>query len=109
MMFLHRTVSISVPVLALGVLAAAPAQAAAVKTHGCLTEAEIREEVSAKRVIPQVAALRTARSQVGGEAVRARLCRSDGGLVYSITALKRDGKVVRVFVDAASGRIVAEN
>ncbi|MCP8937734.1 PepSY domain-containing protein [Alsobacter sp. SYSU M60028] len=93
----------------LALIAAQGAEAASAgKTHGCLNEAEIREEVAAKRVIAQVAALRAARSQVGGEAVRARLCRSDAGLVYSITALKRDGKVVRVLVDATSGRIVAE-
>ena len=72
---------------------------------GCLSEAEIREEVSAKRVVPQVTALRAARVAAGGEAVRARLCRGEDGLVYAITALKRDGKVVRVLVDAASGRV----
>src|SRR3954454_1387423 len=65
----------------------------------CLTEAEIRDEGSAKRVVPQVTALRAARSSTGGDAVRARLCRGESGLVYSITALKRDGKVVRVLVD----------
>jgi uncharacterized membrane protein YkoI len=79
------------------------------KVAACLTEAEIREEVAAKRVVPQVTALRAARSSAGGDAVRARLCRGDAGLVYTITALKRDGKVVRVLVDAASGRVVAEN
>ncbi len=66
------------------------------KVGACLTEAEIREEVAARRVVPQVAALRAARAAAGGEAVRARLCRGEAGLVYSITALKRDGKVVRV-------------
>src|SRR5947209_8626633 len=69
---------------------AAPAKAA------CLSEAEIREEVAAKRVIAQVAALRAARAAGGGEAVRARLCHGEKGLVYAITSLKRDGKVLRI-------------
>ncbi|MFO1149269.1 MAG: hypothetical protein U1E62_12920 [Alsobacter sp.] len=75
----------------------------------CLSEAEIREEVAAKRVIAQVAALRAARAAGGGEAVRARLCNGEKGLVYVITSLKRDGKVLRIDVDAATGRIVERN
>jgi uncharacterized membrane protein YkoI len=77
------------------------------KLVGCLGESEIREEVAAKRVVPQVMALRAARGALGGEAVRARLCRHDGGLVYAITALRRDGRVVRVYVDAQTGKVMA--
>jgi uncharacterized membrane protein YkoI len=77
--------------------------------RACLSEAEIREEVAAKRVIAQVAALRAARAAGGGEAVRARLCRGEKGLVYAITSLKRDGKVLRIDVDAVTGRIVERN
>lgn len=75
----------------------------------CLTQDEIREEVAQRRVVSQVAALRVARTQIGGEAVRARLCRNETGLVYVITALKRDGKVIRVIVDAPSGKVVGQN
>lgn len=75
----------------------------------CLSEAEIREEVAAKRIIPQVAALRAARAASGGEAVRARVCRGEAGLVYAITSLKRDGKVLRIELDAATGRLVERN
>jgi hypothetical protein len=75
----------------------------------CLSEAEIREEVTAKRIIPQVAALRAARAAGGGEAVRARVCRGEEGLVYAITSLKRDGKVLRIELDAATGHLVERN
>lgn len=75
----------------------------------CLTADEIREEVSQRRVVTQVTALRAARSQIGGEAVRARLCRRETGLVYVITSLKRDGKVIRVLVDAPSGKVIGPN
>jgi uncharacterized membrane protein YkoI len=83
-----------------------PAATAARAQDGCLTQDEIREEVAQRRVVTQVTALRVARSHIGGEAVRARLCRGENGLVYVITALKRDGKVIRVLVDAQSGKLV---
>jgi uncharacterized iron-regulated membrane protein len=92
-----------------GVSAVAASESSVPKLIGCLDQHEIREEVAAKRVVSQVVALRAARGALGGEAVRARLCRVDGGLVYAITALKRDGKVVRVYVDAQTGKVMASN
>jgi hypothetical protein len=79
------------------------------KASRCLTEAEIREEVAAKRIIAQVVALRAARAAGGGEAVKARVCRGENGLVYAITSLKRDGKVLRIDIDAATGKLVERN
>jgi uncharacterized membrane protein YkoI len=79
------------------------------RRSGCLNEAEIRDEVAARRIVTQVAALRAARAAAGGEAVRARLCHGEDGLVYAITALKRDGKVLRIDVDAATGRVIDRN
>jgi uncharacterized membrane protein YkoI len=102
------TSSIRALLLLLAIIAAAPtlADGKVPALSGCLNESEIREEVAARRVVPQVAALRAARASLGGEAVRARLCRHEGGMVYAITALRRDGKVVRVFVDALSGKVM---
>lgn len=79
------------------------------RRSGCLNEAEIRDEVAARRIVTQMAALRAARAAAGGEAVRARLCHGEDGLVYAITALKRDGKVLRIDVDAATGRVIDRN
>ena len=81
-------------------------QAQTAQPSGCLTDSEIREEVQAKRVVPQLTALRAARAKMGGEAVRARLCREGDNLFYHITALRRDGRVVRVVVDAATGKVL---
>ena len=94
--------------LALATLAWATVDGAAAADR-CRTQDEIREEVAQRRVVSQVAALRVARTQMGGEAVRARLCRTETGLVYIITSLKRDGKVIRVIVDAPSGKVVGQN
>lgn len=74
----------------------------------CLSDAELREEVAAKRALPQAEALRLARGAVAADPVRARLCRRDGVLVYVITALAKDGKVTRLTLDAASGKVLGQ-
>ncbi|PSC04512.1 hypothetical protein SLNSH_13535 [Alsobacter soli] len=108
--FHHLFVAACIAALAPAVSASAPAAEPLVpKLSGCLDQHEIREEVAAKRVVSQVVALRAARGALGGEAVRARLCRNESGLVYAITALKRDGKVVRVYVDAQTGKVMASH
>jgi uncharacterized membrane protein YkoI len=107
-MSIVRLAAVVVPCLVF----AAPAAVAQARPAGamvCLRESEIREEVAAKRVVRQVIALRAAGAAIGGEAVRARLCRQEDGLVYVITVLRRDGKVKRVTVDAASGKVAGTN
>jgi uncharacterized membrane protein YkoI len=74
----------------------------------CLSDSELRDEIAAKRAIPQASALRAARSAVSAEPVRARLCRRDGALVYVITALAKDGKVTRITLDAETGRVIGQ-
>lgn len=75
-------------------------------SRACLTAPEIRDAVQEKRVVSQLTALRAARGAVAGDAVRAHLCRKDGGLVYAITVLKKDGKVSRVLVDGPTGKVI---
>lgn len=77
-------------------------------TQTCLSDSELRDAVSAKRAIPQPAALRAARSAVPAEPVRARLCHRDGALVYVITALAKDGKVTRITLEAETGRVIGQ-
>lgn len=108
----------SVPVLVLVALSAFPAaagpeQPVLVVANGkvpqtCLSDDELRDEIAARRAIPQGAALRAARAAVPADPVRARLCRRDGALVYVITALAKDGKVTRITLDAETGRVVGQ-
>jgi uncharacterized membrane protein YkoI len=71
----------------------------------CLDQKATREAVASGRVVAPAVALKAARAASGGEAVRARLCHSDSRLVYVVTSLRRDGRVRRIHVDAASGRV----
>jgi uncharacterized membrane protein YkoI len=100
MRFAHRFA-----IAALTILLLAPARAAEV-AHACLDQKERRAEIESGRVVRLDTALRAARSKMPGTLVRARLCRSNDGLVYVLTVLARDGKVARLTVDAVKGTLV---
>jgi uncharacterized membrane protein YkoI len=76
----------------------------------CLSREEHQSLVASKQALPAAQAIRTARSvQPNSEILRARLCRSGERMYYRVTLLRRDGKVVPVMVEAASGRLIADN
>ena len=90
-----------------GALAPAPAPREPMnRGDDCLAPADLREAVAEKRVVPPIAAIRAARQVVPrAEIQRASLCRHAEGLVYLLTALRRDGQFVHVMVDAQSGQV----
>jgi hypothetical protein len=75
----------------------------------CLSPADMRVEVGERRVIAPVAAIRAARTVIPrAEIQRASLCRHEDGLVYMLTALRRDGHFVHVIVDARTGKVAGQ-
>ncbi|UMY18566.1 hypothetical protein MMB17_04345 [Methylobacterium organophilum] len=79
------------------------------KGDDCLSPADLREAVADKRVVAPIAAIRAARQVIPrAEIQRATLCRHDQGLVYLLTALRRDGQFVKVMVDAQSGQVAGQ-
>jgi hypothetical protein len=72
----------------------------------CLSDAELRDLVNSGQIVPQIYAFRTARTQTGGEVVRASLCPKEAGLVYMITTLTKDGKLSLIDINAVTGRPV---
>ena len=89
-------------IAALIILSVSPVRAA-VLGQACLDQKERRAEIESGRVVRLDAAMRVARNKMPGTVVRARLCRSNDGLVYVLTVLARDGKVTRLTVDAVKG------
>jgi len=93
---------------------AAPVRAAdgppahAAHHHGtCLSKAEQRAAVASHEAISLAQAIRVLRSHgKHAEVVRARLCRRDEHLVYVLTLLSHNGKVIRTSVDAANGTLL---
>jgi uncharacterized membrane protein YkoI len=98
------------PALLLGLLATA--LAGVVQAQGstapadCLAPREIHQASEEHRLVAPDAAVGTARHAVqGGDVLRASLCRDGQGLVYVIVALRKDGRVVQVTIDAPSGKL----
>jgi uncharacterized membrane protein YkoI len=90
--------------LAIGIAALMPGIAAAAERKACLTPEERQAVFTARKAVPLARAMRMVRTKLGGEVVKARLCRQERGLVYVLTVLARDGKVTQARVDAADGR-----
>ena len=89
-------------------ITARPAAAADHPHRACLTKGEQRAAVASHRAISLGRAIGSAhRHGRHGEALRARLCRHGDRLVYVLTLLARNGKVVRVTVDAANGGVIS--
>lgn len=76
--------------------------------HGrvCYNQAETRDKIAQRRLTDPVSATRAGRAE--GEALRTRLCRwKQDELVYEVYVLRRDGRIVRLYIDAQSGQSVA--
>lgn len=71
----------------------------------CFNPAETREKIAAHRLAEPFRALRMGRLQ--GEALRAKLCRwKPDEFVYEIAILRRDGRVVHLYMNALNGQSV---
>jgi uncharacterized membrane protein YkoI len=95
------------------VMACASGRAAEADEHApaakpiCLSAAETREEVKSRRLLEPFVALKTAAAQRKAEALSARLCHTGDEFIYEITLLHRDGRLVHVEMEAATGKVVA--
>jgi uncharacterized membrane protein YkoI len=91
----------------------AAAKAAEAELHAvaakpvCLNAAETRDIVKSRRLLEPFAALKSAGAQRKAEALSARLCRAGDDFIYEITLLHRDGRLVHVEMEAASGKIAS--
>lgn len=93
-------------ILALVTAAASPVVTAdSAPPISCLSAQETREAVSDGKVMQPTAASRHAREAAPGEVLRIRLCRQGDEFVYVVTTMKRNGRVARVTLDGASGKV----
>ena len=80
---------------------------AVVAKPACLNAAETRDMVKSHRLLEPFAALKFAGAQRKAEALSARLCRTGDDFVYEITLLHRDGRLMHVEMEAATGKIAS--
>lgn len=69
----------------------------------CLSARDARAAVADGHAVDFARVKRSVEQATGGDVLRARLCRQDGRLVYSLTLLRPGGQVVAMWVDAANG------
>jgi uncharacterized membrane protein YkoI len=87
-------------------LLAGAGSAVAGEVEGCLSPEQRRAAIASRQAIPLGKALRAAKAHLGGEVVRARLCKEGNELVYVLTVLAHDGKVTLATVDGTSGAFI---
>jgi uncharacterized membrane protein YkoI len=74
---------------------------------GCLSSTDARHALQSAGGISLAAAVSAARSAAPGEIVDYKVCQAPSGYSYVLTVLGTDGKVVRAWVDALSGKLVS--
>ncbi len=72
----------------------------------CLPPSETREEIKTHRLLEPYTVLKSAATQFKAEALSAKLCRNGDELVYEIALLHRDGRLVHVVTNAATGKLI---
>ena len=91
---------------AIALLLAGAGSAVAGQLEGCLSQEQRRAVIASRQAIPLGKALRAAKARLGGEVVRARLCKEGSELVYVLTVLAHDGKVTLATIDGTSGAFI---
>jgi hypothetical protein len=94
-------------VVALNLAAAVPAAAATpVPERECYSAALTRERIAAHKLAEPFRLMARSANRFQAEAIGAKLCRWKEELVYEIALLRRDGRVIHVFMNAASGQLI---
>jgi uncharacterized membrane protein YkoI len=72
----------------------------------CFSTAETREKILAHGLFEPFRVMRNAASRSQAEAIGVKLCRWSEELVYEMSLLRRDGRVIQVFVNAKTGLVI---
>jgi uncharacterized membrane protein YkoI len=72
----------------------------------CFSPDETREHVKRHGLIALNDVVRSSRGALRADLISARLCETGGNMVYMIAMLGRDGKLMRLTVDARTGDLI---
>ncbi len=70
----------------------------------CFSVAQTRQKIAQHRLAEPFPLMRAESSANQADALSTRLCRNGELFLYEINLLRRDGRVIRVFIDAVSGK-----
>jgi uncharacterized membrane protein YkoI len=74
--------------------------------NACFSAEDTREHVEKHGLIALHDVVRSARGTGQADLISARLCETNGNMVYMIAMLGRDGKLLRLTVDARTGTLI---
>jgi uncharacterized membrane protein YkoI len=70
----------------------------------CFSTAETRDKILAHGLFEPFRAMRSAAGRMQAEAIGVKLCRWSEDLVYELSLLRHDGRLIHVFIDAKTGQ-----
>ena len=70
----------------------------------CFSTAQTREPSVANKLGEPCASMQATARAVQGDPIGVKLCRVDDKFMYEINILKHDGHIVKILVDAATGK-----
>ena len=107
-LLLMRPATKLLPLLAFATLAApASAQFAIPAPRTCFSAAETRQKIAEDKLAEPFPLMRDQAGEHRAEAIGVKLCTGGEGLVYEIDLLRKDGRLIHVILDAATGKPVA--
>lgn len=72
----------------------------------CYSQAETRERIASEKLREPFALMRSASTYARADALAGKLCRWNDEYIYEISLLRPDGRVIHVFMNAATGQVV---
>ncbi|MCC3244697.1 hypothetical protein LG047_05075 [Methylocystis sp. WRRC1] len=70
----------------------------------CFSTTQTREKIEKHKLTDPFTCMRAEAAKLNGEPIGARLCRLAEIFIYEISVLQPDGRVVKIHVDATTGR-----
>jgi uncharacterized membrane protein YkoI len=94
----------SISLVLAGAACCAGAAAQSAGERECYSTVETRDRILASGLSEPFPAMQRAAARLHAEAIGVRLCRWEDELVYEISLLRRDGRLIRSYIDAKTGQ-----
>ena len=72
----------------------------------CFSTAESREKIHAHRLFEPFQLMRAVGSRLHADAIAVKLCSWHENLIYELSLLRHDGRIIYVFVNAENGQSI---
>lgn len=72
-------------------------------TIECYSTSQTRDAIFAHKLAEPFGMMRAAGNQMQGDPIGARLCKIHDEFIYEVSLLRRDGRIMKILVDATTG------